>query len=112
MIMQNSVALAERINKEIEGWCSTATDIEKARLVVNWCDANKMNLTATPTQLHLAMLQMPYWNQGPSDYMSMAQALTAAGINTAIDNGHCECPNCNEVFCRKGDGSIDAFIGA
>jgi len=80
-----TIEQAERINIEIEGWCSTATDIEKARLVVNWCEANKMNLTATPTQLHLAMMQMPYWNQGPSDFMSMAQALTAAGIGAKAE---------------------------
>jgi len=108
--MSRSIMLAERINNEIEGWCSTITDIEKARLVVNWCEVNKMNLTATPTQLHLSMMQMPYWSQGPSDYMSMLQALTAAGVTN--NDSHCQCPNCKEIFTVKQDGYIDAFIGA
>ncbi len=54
-------------------WTDMSAD-ERAEFVLDYLKAKDVRSSS----LAAAMGQMPYWNQGPSDYLHMAMALRAA----------------------------------
>jgi hypothetical protein len=69
--------LAQQINDESTTWTTLKTREESVLWVIAWCDRNDIPAPLIPKRLARAMGEMPYWNQGPSNYLDMVFAATA-----------------------------------
>lgn len=68
---------AQNINKAITSWRGE-DEQRRAQLVIDWCANNGIECCVSHLQLATAMKRMPYWSQGPDNYLDLAQAVTAA----------------------------------
>ena len=74
-----SVTEANRIDADLgDQWLQADALMRRAQLVLDWAGVNNIPTTVTPDMLAAAMGKVPYWCQGPANYLDMLLALRAA----------------------------------
>lgn len=54
------------------------SSLDRAKLVLEWCFEKNILITVKEDQLAAGMREMPFWSQGPRDYLDLAMAMTVA----------------------------------
>lgn len=68
--------LASAIDSQAPSWF-LKTPWQRASWVILWCDHEKLRCNLNPEQLVAAMSRIPYWSQGPSNYLDFIIAYGA-----------------------------------
>ena len=80
----SSRELAKAINEAIPQWVGVEP-VQRAQLVIDWCTRTGIACDLDASQLAAAMRRMPYWNQGPDNYLDFVEAYSAAYVIRVAD---------------------------
>lgn len=62
---------SQPINKSIPTWVGVDS-AQRAQLVIDWCAKSAIECRTSQAQLVAAMKHLPYWSQGPDNYLDVA----------------------------------------